>query len=387
MIARILILLIALLTLPAWGIDRLVFRNKWPRWVRLLFALPHLLLLLALTFMAINESYTMTADAVKGFLLSATLCLVVPETLTALLLLIGRIGKKQKLFRRSMTVSAYLVGAFSFILMLYSFTLGYKRIQTKQFTFTHSSIPPQFKGYRIALISDLHLGTLRHHQDVVQQIVDSINAQQPDLIVFAGDLVNYHVREIEPFRNILSQLKARDGVVSVMGNHDYLTYFHWNSSAERIAAVRQLQQEERNMGWKLLLNENLIIHRGNDSIAVIGLENHGNRPNFPRRAKLQRARKNISPKCFQLLLQHDPSYWDAQILPHTDIPLMFSGHTHAMQFQIGKWSPAAWFYPQWSGLYKQGNQALLVCPGVGEVLLPFRFGAWPEIDIITLSTH
>ncbi len=364
MIARILILLIALLTLPAWGIDRLVFRNKWPRWARLLFALPHLLLLLALTFMAINESYTMTADAVKGFLLSATLCLVVPETLTALLLLIGRIGKKQNIFRRSMTVSAYLVGAFSFILMLYSFTLGYKRIQTKQFTFTHSSIPSQFKGYRIALISDLHLGTLRHHQDVVQQIVDSINAQQPDLIVFAGDLVNYHVREIEPFRNILSQLKARDGVVS-----------------------GQLQQEERNMGWRLLLNENLILHRGNDSIAVIGLENHGNRPSFPRRAKLQQARKNISPKCFQLLLQHDPSYWDAQILPHTDIPLMFSGHTHAMQFQIGKWSPAAWFYPQWSGLYQQGNQALLVCPGVGEVLLPFRFGAWPEIDIITLSTH
>ena len=172
-----------------------------------------------------------------------------------------------------------------------------------------------------------------------------------------------------------------------MGNHDYLTYFHWNSSAERLAAVRQLQQEERNMGWRLLLNENLILHRGNDSIAVIGLENHGNRPSFPRRAKLQQARKNVSPNCFQILLQHDPSYWDAQILPHTDIPLMFSGHTHAMQFQIGKWSPAAWFYPQWSGLYKQGNQALLVCPGVGEVLLPFRFGAWPEIDIITLSTH
>ena len=386
MIARILIILVLLLTLPAWGIDRFILRGRWSKWRRIIFALPNLSLLLALTFSAVNESYTMTADAVKGFLLSATLCLAVPEALLALVLCVSRLWKEKSRARRVMTFVAFTIGTLSFILMLFGFTLGYRRIQVKQVNFTNHSIPPAFNGYRIALISDLHLGTLRHHQEVVHRLVDSVNAQNPDLIVFAGDLVNYHVREIAPFHNILSQLKAPDGVVSIMGNHDYLTYFRWDTEKERLLAIRQLQQEERDMGWKLLLNEHLFLHRGGDSIAIIGLENHGNRPSFPQRAKLQKALQHVPPTCFRLLLQHDPSYWESHVLTHTDIPLMFSGHTHAMQFQIGDWSPAAWFYPQWSGLYRKGNQALFVCPGVGEVLLPFRFGAWPEIDVITLHS-
>ena len=263
--------------------------------------------------------------------------------------------------------------------------MGYRQIQVKEFTYTSARLPKAFDGYRIVQISDLHLGTLRGREGVVENVVHEINACEPDLVVFTGDLVNYHADEVEPFREILSGIRATDGVVSVMGNHDYAQYFHWPTSADSLADIRRLQQEQRNLGWHLLLNENLVLHRDQASIAIIGVENDG-RPPFPARADLKRAQQGVDSTTFKVLLSHDPTHWRRAVLPQTNIDLTLSGHTHGMQFQMGGFSPAAWIYDEWGGPYYDGQRALYVNLGTGEVLIPFRLGAWAELTLITLRT-
>ena len=170
-----------------------------------------------------------------------------------------------------------------------------------------------------------------------------------------------------------------------MGNHDYAQYFRWESPLDSLADIRRLQNRQRAMNWHLLLNDNHIIRRGNDSIAIIGVENDG-RPPFPALADLPRAQRNLNDNCFKILLSHDPSHWHRQVVPNTTIPLTLSGHTHGMQFKIGNFSPASWFYKEWGGEYTdQNGHTLYVSLGTGEVLLPFRLGAWPEINVIQLN--
>ena len=140
------------------------------------------------------------------------------------------------------------------------------------------------------------------------------------------------------------------------------------------------------MGWRLLLNDNYILRRGNDSIAIVGVENDGNPP-FPALGDLPKAQRGLQNSCFRILLSHDPTHWRRRVLPETRTPLMLAGHTHGMQLKIGSFSPSEWFYPEWGGPYYEGERALYVSLGAGEVLLPFRIGAWPEINLITLKHH
>ena len=163
-----------------------------------------------------------------------------------------------------------------------------------------------------------------------------------------------------------------------------MSYHKWATEKEKLADIEKLQKGMKDMGWKLLLNENVFIYRGNDSIAIMGIENDG-RPPFPSLGDLDKAQKGIDDDCFKILLSHDPSFWKRSVVAETNIPLTLSGHTHGMQFQIGDFSPASWFYPEWGGEYTEQLQTLYISLGVGEVLLPFRLGAWPEINLITLS--
>ena len=387
MLLRILILLVLLLTLPAWAIDRCELRWRWSGRARLLFALPHVCLLIALIYMAWGESYSAQADYWKGMLIGTALCLIVPETLAApIFALAARLRRRHRQLSLWTSRVGWCVGGFFLLTMLFGFTLGYRQIQVKEFTYTSARLPKAFDGYRIVQISDLHLGTLRGREGVVENVVHEINACEPDLVVFTGDLVNYHADEVEPFRDILSGIRATDGIVSVMGNHDYAQYFHWPTSADSLADIRRLQQEQRNLGWHLLLNENLVLHRDQASIAIIGVENDG-RPPFPARADLKRAQQGVDSTTFKVLLSHDPTHWRRAVLPQTNIDLTLSGHTHGMQFQMGGFSPAAWIYDEWGGPYYDGQRALYVNLGTGEVLIPFRLGAWAELTLITLRTE
>ncbi len=384
MILRILVPLALLLLLPVWGIDRISLRRRFGRQARVLFALPNIVLLLALAGMAINESYTAAADVWKGRLLSFALCLIVPEVLTALLLLCSvPFNRIRPRLARGCRRAAWGVGAVMFALMVCGSTFGYRHIVVKPFDYADAEIPEAFDGYRIVQLSDLHLGTLRGHADVVRDIVDKVNAERPDLVVFTGDIVNYRADELDVFADELRRIRAKDGVVSVMGNHDYAQYFRWASSDDSLADIRHLQNVQRGMGWRLLLNENIVLRRGNDSLAVVGVENDG-LPPFPALADLPKAQRGLREGCFKILLSHDPTHWRRSVVPDTDIRLTLSGHTHGMQFKLGGFSPASWFYPEWGGPYTEGRQTLYVSLGTGEVLIPFRVGAWPEVNVITL---
>ena len=178
-------------------------------------------------------------------------------------------------------------------------------------------------------------------------------------------------------------LRARDGVVSILGNHDYMSYHDWPSEAARQANLAQLVRRQRDMGWRLLLNDNVVVRRGADSIAIVGVENDG-LPPFPQRGDLTRAQRGVEQAGFKVLLSHDPTHWRRSVLSTTDIDLTLSGHTHGMQLKIGGFSPASWFYDEWGGFYYDGGRALHVSLGAGEVLMPFRLGAWPEVNVITL---
>lgn len=214
-------------------------------------------------------------------------------------------------------------------------------------------------------------------------MVDLVNAQKPDLIVFTGDLVNNRAAELDGFEEILSQLHATDGVYSILGNHDYGPYYRWKSKREQVNNLNDLKKRQADMGWILLNNEHTLLHRGNDSIALIGVENEGEPP-FSQHGDLPKAQAGTNG-LFKLLLSHNPTHWRREVLPQSDIDLMLAGHTHAMQLAIGHHSPASWIYPEWGGMYMEDNRGLYVNVGMGFVGLPFRFGAWPEITVITLD--
>lgn len=268
--------------------------------------------------------------------------------------------------------------------ILYGATIGKTNLETKDIDFHSTDLPPAFDGYKIVQISDLHTGSWRDKKQFMEEIVRTVNQQQADLIVFTGDIVNQRAVELDGFQDILSRLKAEDGVYSILGNHDYGTYYSWESPQEEADNLAGLQQREADMGWKLLNNAHVYLKRGNDSIALIGVENWG-KPPFDGKGDLQKAMEGIRGNGFKILLSHNPTHWDAEVIPQTDINLTLSGHTHAMQFAIGDLSPCAWFYDEWKGMYEKEGQYLYVNIGLGFVGIPFRLGANPEITVFTLK--
>lgn len=273
---------------------------------------------------------------------------------------------------------------------LYGLTIGWKRLEIKEVELSFDTLPEAFDGYRIVHLSDLHVGTYGKNPRFLQRVVDSVNATNADLIVFTGDLVNMEPEEIAPFQKELAQLTASDGIVAVLGNHDYCLY----GNRDRWSNVREgglrVAEEERALGWKVLMNESVVIRRDSDQIAIAGVENTG-KPPFPQIGNLKETVNGITSydtntcdkDIFTILLSHDPSHWRMEVLPKTHIPLTLSGHTHAAQVKIGKWSPSSWMYNEWGGLYQSDGQQLFISEGLGGTL-PFRFGATPQIIILTL---
>lgn len=267
-------------------------------------------------------------------------------------------------------------------LQVYGTAWGWRKLQVENTTLHIAGLPAAFKGYRIVQISDIHLGTYSGDTSLMQNMVDSINQLNPDLIVFTGDMVNTASSETLPYIKILGKLHAADGVMSVLGNHDYCMYHPGLSPQERETEIRRIIRSQRIMGWQVLLNENRHIVRGDDTLYVAGVENVG-KPPFPTRSHLDKAMKDIPSHACTLLLSHDPWHWRHGVLKYPNIALTLSGHTHALQMQVGSFSPAAWFMSEWGGLYTKGHQQLFVSTGIGGGV-PYRLGAWPKIELITL---
>ena len=276
-------------------------------------------------------------------------------------------------------------------LFAYGFFFGWRRIVVRKAVCESELLPQSFDGYRILQLSDLHIGTFLKNKSFIRKLVNVVNEQHADLIVFTGDLVNVRADEVRPFVSDMSKMVSKDGVLSVMGNHDYCEYGQDHSEEYKKRNQNVLHYFERKMGWCLLDNEHVTIgrlRRANgenisESIAIIGVENIS-KPPFPDYGNLAVAMGELPKGMFKVLLSHDPSHWRRGVLHKTDIALTLSGHTHAGQLKIGKFSPSKWAYNEWGGKYTEGNSMLYVSTGVGGTV-PFRFGAWPEINIITLK--
>lgn len=293
------------------------------------------------------------------------------------------------------------VGITLFIMMWWGVGVTRRAIQVNEVEVESPKIPRSFNGYTIAQISDIHVGTWGTDTTFVSALVDSVNALHPDLILFTGDIVNRRTEELKPFISVLSRLKAPDGVLSILGNHDYGDYVDWSNPDDRLANNRELAADQERMGWDLLNNTRRFIAKGSDSIMVIGVENIGDPP-FPTYGDLEKALPASSDSIyhqndtrFKILMTHNPAHWDKEVSHKTNIDLSLAGHTHAMQMMIKiggwEWSPAKFRYEQWGGMYERLNDRghktrLYVNIGAGEVGMPSRIlNAYPEITLFTLK--
>lgn len=289
----------------------------------------------------------------------------------------------------------------SFVIMWWGAIVSRNKIEIVEVELSLPNIPKSFDNYKIVQISDLHVGTWGSDTRFISRLCDSVNALHPDIVFFTGDVVNRESRELSPFLKALSGIKAKDGVYSVLGNHDYGDYVEWPSKEEKADNLQLLKNWQRQIGWRLLNNESLPIVAGSDTIRLIGVENWGEPP-FHQYGHLIDAYPisadsvlNLNDRNFKILLTHNPEHWLREVTGISNIDLTLSGHTHAMQTEIRigkfKWSPAKWRYPAWGGLYQRNSSEnhpmlLYVNIGAGEVGMPFRIGAIPEITLITLHS-
>jgi hypothetical protein len=295
---------------------------------------------------------------------------------------------------RWLQVTGWMAGTLFLILMILGMVWWNYDFRIKQQVITLPELPASFDGFRIVHISDIHTGSWLCKREL-RKAVDIINDQHADVIFFTGDMVNYTTLDALPFEEILSHLKAPYGILAILGNHDYGAYVSWPSDAAKEKDKKDLYAFYHRLGWKLLLNAHIILKKGNDSIAVLGVHNWGKGYRFQKLGDIPAAEKGVENMQVQLLLSHDPSFWDT-IICHKfrNIDITFSGHTHGFQFGIDcfgiHWSPAQYLYNQWGGLYSKpvpGShpQYIYVNVGIGSIAYPGRIGILPEITVITLK--
>lgn len=382
-IFELFLLFIAMTGLPDWYIYRTYIRTWRKKAMRMLYWIPSILLLLGMVYVFGSFKAKPESMNLLGIFLITFLTINVPKIVFSLLSILFRgILPKSK----GQIVGNCIAGASALFVMgyiLYGAFFGTENFQIRETTILSKDLPKGFENYRIVQISDIHCGSWAGDTKALQKAVNLINAQEPDLIVFTGDLVNNIATELDEFMPVLSQLKAKDGVYSVLGNHDYAMYIPWESPEKKEQNLIALKQKQADMNWILLNNRHVKLYQNGDSLALIGVENCG-RPPFPNYAKFPEAMEGTEGM-FKILLSHDPSSWRREVLPETDIQLTLSGHTHAMQTKIFGFSPAVWVYPEYEGLYTEGGQMLYVNIGLGHLMYPLRLGAWPEITLLTLK--
>ena len=288
---------------------------------------------------------------------------------------------------RWISLAGGVLAVVAFLAMWWGALVNRFRIDVKEVTVEIAGLPQEFDGFTIAQFSDFHVGTYGGDTTYVSHVVDRINSLDTDLIVFTGDIVNRRTEELLPFVGPLSRLDAPYGVYSILGNHDYGDYCEWESPTAKQANMDEMYRLQKNMHWTLLLNEHEWLRRGNDSIALVGVENVGDPP-FKIYGSLPQAYPTLSDDVTKILLSHNPAHWTDDIADNDSInvALTLSGHTHAMQIEVLGWSPAVFRYPTWGGLYSDSSHKsqLYVNIGLGAVGIPMRLGATPEITVLTL---
>ena len=400
MIARAPYLFLLLIIIPDIYFDLHYWRHKYSQPKRLLRWLPTVFLVVYTLYLTYEPNFIPDPPQIAFIYLFLLGLIAIPKAVYMLCSVTGlacsRLFHRKSSSHKSRNYGnliGWVMVVFIWYILFYGSFIGFQKLEVNHYSYDSEDLPQAFHGYRIVLFSDIHVGSYSgKNQKILQRALDSINAQKPDMIVFAGDLQNTQPQEIYEHLDILAGLKANDGVFSVLGNHDYAQYIS-GSSSKKVANCRETVSLERQMGWTLLLNSHKIVERSNSiyggkgtsQLVVAGMENDGDGITFPQKGDIHKALKGIkpSPDRFILLLQHDPSAWRRKIIPDGRASLTLSGHTHKGQFSLFGWTPMSITGKEVNGWYQSGTQSLFVTAGLGG-LIPFRFGSTGEIAVITL---
>ena len=350
------------------------FKSTTRTFVVAFIAIPYLSKLLAVAILLVDDVRRFFQWIVSFFVPSAAT--PSPETGEPV------IPRSQFLATTAVVASAGLMGTFAYGIISGAHDYRIRRVKVPL-----KNLPRQFHGMKIAQLSDIHSGSF-FNKTAVKGGVEMLMKEKPDIAFFTGDLVNDRAMEVRDYINIFDKVKAPLGVHSVLGNHDYGDYFHWQDVQAKTSNLADLKKAHELLGWKLMLDENRAIKVDGESIGLIGIQNWG-AGNFAKYGNLEKAYEHTEDYPVKILLSHDPSHWEAQVLPkYKDIDLALAGHTHGMQFgvEIGKvkWSPVQYCYKQWAGLYEENDQYLYVNRGFGYLGYPGRVGILPEITILEL---
>lgn len=382
MIARVFIFILLAIVLPDIYVYARYLRRRADMllWQRLLWWLPEAVLAAYTIGLALIRDFApadMTWLNVYLFMLGLV---AVPKLLFVTCSAVGLLARRVSGARRNWgnyVGVALSVGAM--YMLVYGSVVGIRKFAVRHVDLYFDKLPEAFDGYRLVQFTDVHAGSV--DPQLLEHVVSTINSLDADAVVFTGDLQNMQPGELDGYDALLGSVRGRDGVYSVLGNHDYSIYVN-SGPEEKSANERKLINRERGYGWTLLLNSHKVLRRGADSIVIAGEENGGKLP-CSRKTDIRKTLEGVSAEAFVVLLQHDPSSWRKRILPESSADLTLSGHTHGGQVSLFGFSPMDLLGKESGGLYGDGARALYVSTGVGG-LVPFRFGVAPEVVVLTL---
>lgn len=385
MIARIIIPILLAIVLP----DIYIYMHYWRHykgytwWHRLLWWLPSVLMVAYSIAIASTRNFVPDEMMFINVYMMLVGLVVMPKMLFALCSGIGYLVCKYTHRRRNYGNFIWLpFAAGAIYIIMYGFIVGFGKLEVKHLDLYFDDLPEAFEGYRIVHFSDAHVGSFQYDKkSILHRDIDSINAQKADMVVFTGDIQNMQPDELLPVMPLLSKVKAKDGVYSVLGNHDYSIYIDATEDVKK-ANIKATVDREQQMGWTVLRNDNRVIRRDADSLVIAGEENGGRKPS-PKLADLEKSLHGVGKGAFIVMLQHDPNVWQEKIVPDGRVQLTLSGHTHAGQVSVFGLRFTQLTAHNDYGLYNQDRQQLYVTSGLGGVVA-MRFGATAEIAVITL---
>ena len=399
----IFIVIFGIIDIYAFQAVKTTFRNKW---VNIAYLLISLIILGNFIYQLVTIDRSSGINTRVNLAIGLFLTLYIPK-IVIMVLMFGEdiIRVPQAMYRYFSTAgtaesSSYMpsrrtfisqlalgVAAIPFASFLYGMVKGRYNFKVLKYTLHFEDLPEAFDGYRLTQISDIHSGSF-DNKEKLEYAVNLINEQESDVILFTGDMVNNMATEMLPWKDTFAKLTAKDGMFSVLGNHDYGDYVSWGSKEAKAANLKQLESIQEELGFELLKNESRFIEKNGERIAIVGVENWGK--GFKQKGDLKKASEAVDANDFKVLLSHDPSHWQHQVIEDDyHYHLTLSGHTHGMQFGIEipgwiKWSPVKWRYKYWAGIYEEKKQFINVNRGFGVLAFPGRVGIWPEISVIEL---
>lgn len=385
MIARIFIFIILATLLPDLYIYRRYIRHRFDLSLvmRLLWWIPGAAMVAVTLVYAMIDDFAPANLTLFNIYLFMLGLIVVPKLLFVLSSIAGRGVRRMTGGTRNWGNYFGLLLVLGQLYVLFTGSMaGTDRLRVRRVTISVPNLPKSFDGYRIVQFSDIHLGSMR--SELLERAVEQMNRLRPDMIVFTGDIQNMRPDELTRHTSTLCRLHAKDGVYSVLGNHDYSEYVPKLPMQQRRHNEQLTREFHANVGWQLLLNDHRIIRRGSDSIVIAGEENDG-LPPFPSKADLKRTLRGVNARSFVVMLQHDPSAWRRSILPGSNVQLTLSGHTHGGQMSLFGLRPTNLTGREDDGLYQEAGRALFVSTGLGG-FVPFRFNMDPEVVEITLRS-